>query len=119
MEWANNWHAEFRKEQASRMVTYRRGSDTVDVAASIGRTEHQFIDEHGIVRIWQSRDYLILTEDLIIGGIQVEPAAGDVIEDTDINGDPINYKVMPMDEEASRYSDKYGKRLRVYTKRID
>lgn len=62
---------------------------------------------------------MILADDLKISGARITPTKGDVIEDTDDAGDPINYKVVPDGEDVFRYSDKYGQRLRIFTKRMD
>lgn len=119
LNWSSNWHAQKRKAQASRTVTYRRGADTITISASIGKTEHQSKDRFNFIEIWQSRDYLILADDLKISGARITPTKGDVIEDTDDAGDPIKYKVVPDGEDVFRYSDKYGQRLRIFTKRMD
>lgn len=103
---------------AARTVTYRRGADSVQMAATIGRTPFEQVDESGFVHKVESRDFLLRTSDLVLGGAQVLPAEGDRVEEID-GSDTHTYEVMsPGDEPPWRYSDPYRKRLRVHTKLV-
>ncbi|MBU0639323.1 MAG: hypothetical protein KKB50_10700 [Planctomycetes bacterium] len=113
------WLEDQRTRHMSRMVTYLRGSDSVDLAATIGRTEFEQADEYGIVHRTESRDFLVLAADLVLAGKAELPRAGDRIRET--VGDQIFiYEVMaPSGEPPWRYSDPYRRTLRIHTKHVD
>jgi len=113
------WLEDLRTRHLSRTVTYLRGGDSVDLAATIGRTEFEQVDEHGVIHRTESRDFLVLTADLVLAGVPTLPRAGDRIRET--AGDQIFiYEVMaPGGEPPFRYSDPYRKTLRIHTKHVD
>jgi hypothetical protein len=100
----------------SRTVVYRRGADSVEVAATVGSTAFERADEYGVVHRIESRDFLIATADLVLAGTVTLPKPGDRITET---GDTTvhEYEVMaPGGEPAWRYSDPQRLTLRVHTK---
>jgi len=113
------WLEDQRTRHLSRMVAYLRGNDSVNVAATIGRTEFEQADEYGVVHRTESRDFLITAADLVLADKPVLPQAGDRIRETD--GDQIFlYEVMaPGGEPPWRYSDPYRRTLRIHTKHVD
>jgi hypothetical protein len=113
------WLEDQRTRHLTRTVTYLRAGETVDVAATIGRTEFEQADEYGVIHRTQSRDYLIAAAALVLGGKQDLPRPGDRIRETD--GDQIFiYEVMaPGGEPPWRYSDVYRRTLRIHTKHVD
>ncbi|MEO2031493.1 MAG: hypothetical protein ABGZ35_05360 [Planctomycetaceae bacterium] len=115
---ASNWLEEQRTEHASRTVTYERGVDTVDVSASIGRTIFDVDNGFGVVERIESRDFLVLTDDLTLGGGRTLPERGDRVKE--VQGDStFIYEVMaPGKEPHWRYSDPYRKALRIHTKHV-
>jgi len=110
------WLEDQRTRHMSRMVTYLRGNDSVNVAATIGRTEFEQADEYGVVHRTESRDFLVLAVDLVLAGKAELPRAGDRIREAD--GDQIFlYEVMaPGGEPPWRYSDPCRRTLRIHTK---
>ncbi len=118
LESASNWLEDQRTEHASRAVTYERGVDTVDVSASIGRTIFDVDNGFGVVERIESRDFLLLTDDLSLGGGRTLPERGDRVKE--VQGDStLVYEVMaPGKEPHWRYSDPYRKTLRIHTKHI-
>jgi hypothetical protein len=111
------WLADQLKEHASRQVVYQRGADQVSVQATIGRTKMQLDDGYGGVRIeWTDRDYLIQAADLVLNAEQIVPERGDRVLDT--NGVVTSiYEVMSFGSEPPwRFSDPFGKLLRIHTK---
>ena len=112
------WLEDQRHQHLTQTVTYRRGTDSVELAATIGRTEFEQADEYGIVRRTESRDYLVRTEDLVLTGSATLPKSGDRILETD-GGATFVYEVMaPGSEPPYRYSDPYRRTLRIHTKFI-
>ena len=119
LEQASNWLEDQRTKHAARTVTYKRGIDTVDVPASIGRTEFEIDDGFGVLTKFESRDYLVLAADLVLGGWPILPERGDRIEET-VGTTTYVYEVMaPGKEPAWRYSDPYRKTLRIHTKQVE
>jgi len=126
LEQAAGWLDGMRAQHLSRRVVYSRGDDSVEVAATIGRTVFEIDDGSGAVVQWESRDFLIAAADLAMGGSPVEPQPGDRIWET--AGGPstssgqekvLVYEVMaPGKEPCWRWSDPYRTTLRVHTKQV-
>lgn len=105
-----------RRAHLSRTVVYRRGDDSVEVAATIGSTAFERADEYSVVHRIESRDFLIATEDLVLDGLTVLPKPGDRITETGSTS-VHEYEVMaPGGEPAWRYSDPQRLTLRIHTK---
>lgn len=105
-----------RRAHLSRTVVYRRGDDTVELAATVGSTAFDRTDEYGVIHRIESRDYLVTAADLVLAGEKVTPKAGDRITETD--GSRVHeYEVMaPGGEPAWRSSDPQRMSLRIHTK---
>ena len=103
----------------SRTVSYWRGEDSVNVQATIGRTVFEVDDGMGILEKIESRDFLILTADLVLAGEATLPLRGDRIKET--SGDKVYvYEVLaPGKEPHYRFSDPYRKTLRIHSKQVD
>ncbi|MBW7905360.1 MAG: hypothetical protein LC135_05020 [Phycisphaerae bacterium] len=112
------WLDDQRHTHMTRTVVYQRGADAVEIAATIGRTEFEQVDEHGVVQRLQSRDFLVRASDLVLAGAPALPKAGDRIRETVI-AQTFVYEVMaPGNEPPWRYSDPYRKALRIHTKHV-
>jgi hypothetical protein len=112
------WLDDQRHAHMTRTVVYQRGSDAVEIAATIGRTEFEQVDEHGIVHRVQSRDFLVRAADLTLAGTPTLPKAGDRIRET-VGAQTFVYEVMaPGNEPPWRYSDPYRTALRIHTKHV-
>jgi hypothetical protein len=77
----------------------------------------QLDDGYGGVRIeWTDRDYLIQAADLVLGAEQIVPERGDRVLDT-TGAVTLIYEVMAFGGEPPwRFSDPFGKLLRIHTK---
>jgi len=118
LERGSAWLEDQRTRHLSRTVTYLRGGDSVDLPATIGRTVFEQADEYGAVHKLKSRDFLVLTTDLVLDGVQTLPKAGDRIREPD-GGRTFVYEVMaPGNEPPFRYSDPYRRTLRIHTKHV-
>lgn len=112
------WLEDQRTRHLSRMVTYLRGTDSVDIVATIGQTTFEQADEYGVVHRTESRDFLVLAADLVLGGNATLPQAGDRIRET-AGDQTFIYEVMaPGGEPPWRYSDPYRRTLRIHTKHV-
>ena len=93
---------------------YSRGSESVEVQATVGTTTFEVDDGYGVIVKWESRDFLITAADLVIAGEPVKPQRGDRITDSGKV-----YEVMaPGKEDVCRPSDPYGVTLRIHTKQV-
>jgi hypothetical protein len=108
-----------RAQHLSRTVTYQRGDDSVEVAATVGRTVFEIDDGSGAAVQWESRDFLVPAADLVLAGEVVEPLPGDRIRET--QGEKVYvYEVLaPGKEPCWRWSDPFRRTLRVHTKQVD
>lgn len=103
---------------AARQVTYQRGTDSVTLSATLGRTEYEQADESGLVMLFQSRDYLVRTADLILSSVAIMPEPGDRIVET-VAGQDFVYEVAPLPSGAHyKFCDSYRLMLRIHTKQV-
>jgi len=61
LEQGSAWLEDQRNRHMTRMVTYQRGGDSVEVVATVGRTEFEQADDFGVIHKIESRDYLVQT----------------------------------------------------------
>ena len=118
LEQGASWLDDQRHQHMTRSVSYARGTSTVPVQATIGRTEFEQADDFGIVHKIESRDYLIRTNNLVLDGQATLPKRGDQIRETDGTTTVVYEVLSPGDEPIFRYSDPYRKALRIHTKHI-
>ena len=113
------WLTEKLKAHASRAVVYRRGADEVTVQAIIGRTLLKLDDGYGGVRMeWTDRDFLIATDDLVLGGQRTLPKRGDRILETDGSQIWVYDVLAPGNEPEWRYADPHQQMYRIHTKQV-
>jgi len=118
LERGSAWLEDQRNRHMTRRVSYQRGNDSVELAATIGRTEFEQADEFGVIHRIDSRDYLVLTTDLVLRGVQTPPKAGDRIRETHGMKTFVYEVLAPGNEPAFRYSDPFRKTLRIHTKHV-
>ena len=107
-----------RHTNLTQLVSYQRGVDSVELAATIGRTEFEQADEYGVLHRIEARDYIIRTADLLLAGETVLPKAGDQIRETDGTITHVYEVMAPGGEPPWRYSDPYRVALRIHTKHV-
>jgi len=116
---ASAWLEDQRTKFLTQSVVYQRGTDTVQVPATIGQTVFQIDDGAGALLRIESRDYLIRAVDLVLGDNAILPKRGDRIRETS-GTQVIVYEVVgPGDEPCWRWSDAYRQTLRIHTKQVD
>lgn len=107
-----------RHKHMTRPVVYLRGDDSVELDATVGRTVFEQADQFGVIQRTETRDYLVRAQDLVLGGVQSEPKAGDRVRDPSGTG-ALLYEVMSIGNEPPfRFSDPDRKTLRIHTKFI-
>lgn len=109
-----SWLAGKQKAFAAREVTYSRASQTLTLAATIGRSEFEITDSNGIQTSLQSRDYIISAEDFTLSTSANEPQAGDRITDGTMTCEVMS----PGGEQPWRWCDGHHKQMRIHTKVI-
>jgi len=116
---ASDWLENQRTRHAATTVQYVRGSRSVEVLASIGKTTFEVDDGYGILVRHESRDFLILAADLVLDDQPILPQRGDRIRETQ-GGQVFVYEVTaPGKEPCWRYSDSYRKTLRIHTQQSE
>jgi len=104
------WLAGQLKTAAGSTVAYSRNGESVDVVATIGRSEFEAANQSGVVERWESRDFLITTADLPFG----LPQRGDEIVESR-NGELVTYEVAsPRGVPEWHYGDAFGSLVRVH-----
>lgn len=116
----SDWLEDQRTKHATKLVTYQRGvvgdGPSVQVQATIGRTTFDVDNGTGALLRVESRDYLVLTADLVLNGEQTPPKQGDTIRES-MGQTVMVYEVMaPGGAPHFRFSDPYRKTLRIHTK---
>jgi hypothetical protein len=109
------WLSDMRKTHMTEAITYKRGVITVQVFGTRGVTKFEVADESGLSVYGQISDWLILTADLVVGNIQLEPKLGDRITDAD---GKIFEVVFLSGDGCWRYSDPHQITMRIHTKEV-
>jgi hypothetical protein len=116
---SSEWLEDQRTRHAASTVEYVRGSQSVELPATIGKTTFELDDGYGVLVRHESRDFLVLAADLVLGDAPTIPQRGDRIRE--VQGEMVYvYEVTaPGKEPCWRWSDAYRKTLRIHTKQID
>jgi len=116
---ACDWLGGMRLKHASQLVTYSRGNSSVNVQATLGKTDYEVADESGLTVQAVATDFLIAADQLVLDGIRTLPRPGDRIRLAD--GEQVKvYEVLDLAGGGHyRPSDPYGVTLRIHTKLVD
>ena len=109
LELGARWLEDQRNKHCTRDVTYVRGAASAVVRATVGRTEFKTDDGQTVRTEYTDRDFLILTEDLVLSGSPTLPEPGDKIRETQ------GTAVYVFEVKGWRYSDPYRQTLRIET----
>ncbi|TVQ64480.1 MAG: hypothetical protein EA379_01295 [Phycisphaerales bacterium] len=107
-----------RHAHMSRTVVYSRGGETVELQATVGRTEFEQQDRFGVLQRTESKDFLVRSEDLVFSGARVEPQFHDRILDSDGSQTWIYEVMAPGGEPPFRFSDHSRRTMRIHTKLV-
>lgn len=109
------WLADQLQASASLNCAYQRGANTAQFAATIGKSVFESAGQNGVIEQWESRDYIVKTEELPYGA----PVRGDLIVE-ELNGVSIFYEVTaPRGVPLFHYGDAFQKLVRIHTKKTD
>jgi len=104
-----------RHKHMMRPVTYLRGGESAQVQATVGRTVFEQQDQFGAIQRTETRDYLVRAQDLVLGGAQALPGAGDRVREPSGTA-ALLYEVMSIGSEPPfRFSDPERTTLRIHT----
>jgi hypothetical protein len=115
LEKACTWLGGMQSAHLSHLVTYCRANDSVQVAATVGKTTFDIDDGYGVIERWESRDFLISAAALTLG----LPQPGDKVKETSAGGTLVYEVLAPGKEPCWRYSDPYRTTLRIHTKQVE
>ena len=112
------WLERERAKHASQKVRYRRGAEEAEVRATIGKTLFEIQNDYGVAERTETRDFLVLARELVLGGAVTTPRRGDQVRE--LQGSQVFiYEVMaPGKEPEWRYSDLYRHTLRIHTRQV-
>jgi hypothetical protein len=116
---ASDWLEDQRTRHAVSTVQYIRGEQSLDIAATIGKTTFEIDDGYGVLVRYESRDFLVLATELVLGGQVTAPARGDRIRETCGERTYVYEVTAPGKEPCWRYSDAFRKTFRIHTKQVD
>jgi hypothetical protein len=116
---ASEWLENQRRQFATSTVQYVRGSQTAEVSATIGKTTFEVDDGYGVFVRSESRDFLVLADELVLDGVPVYPQRGDRIQETQGAAAFVYEVTAPGREPCWRFSDAFRKTLRIHTKQVE
>ncbi len=112
------WLSAQLQANAATTITYRRGSQSVRIQATMGAQLLKVTDLAGNAMVERpDADFIFPAANLDFGAGPVAPAEGDLVEKT-YGSITRQFKVMPVggSEPAWRYCDPYQINVRVHTK---
>lgn len=112
------WLESQRTAHLTQSVTYVRGGSSLEILATIGKTEYVTDSEHVVAESFESRDFIVSAADLVIGDADVTPEVGDQVQEI-AGSNRFIYEVVPMGPNPCwRYSDDFRKAVRIHTKLV-
>jgi len=119
LEQGTAWLDGMRQAHLSRLVTYQRGIESVDIAATLGSTTYEVADDAGAIVQAKATDFIVSADPLVFGGAATRPQVGDRIRVT--NGTKVLvFEVLDLGGAGHyRPSDPHGRMLRIHAKQID
>jgi hypothetical protein len=104
------------KSVAGTAVTYSRGTDSANLTAVPGRSDHEVTDTEGFSVTVQTQDWMIDVADLVLGGAATEPQIGDRVT---IRGGQ-SYEVLPPSPALAHWRFTSGSRTtyRIHSKPV-
>ncbi len=102
-------------------VIYSRGVQSSQLKAVMGQSVWEVIDgDSGLATENRSTDFLILADDLRLGGLHTRPERDDRVVAT-INGTEHTFQVVPAraDQRPWRYTDAGQVQFRIHTNEVE
>ncbi|MCC7407219.1 MAG: hypothetical protein IT442_04055 [Phycisphaeraceae bacterium] len=113
------WLDQMRLAHLSQLVTYERGADSVELAATLGTTSYEVMDDSGATVQAQGMDFIVSAADLVLNGESATPRVGDRIRLTQGTTQRV-FEVLDLAGSGHyRPCDPAGQMLRIHAKQID
>lgn len=120
--WLGQTLATHAGDGSGRTIEIKHGANWITIAATVGNSDLEVIDEHGQLTTIRTRDYLVDSDELVFNDIQFEPDTSMQIRETLVKNSVTRkwlYQVIAPDrEQCFRYSDHHRNRMRIHTERI-
>ena len=114
-----DWLDGQRMAHLSRTVTYQRGGESVEIAATLGTMSLEVSDEAGVMVRTRQTDFIVSAAALVLGGAAVTPRVGDRIL-LPSGGKVLVFEVLALPGgEHFRPADPTGTALRIHAKQVD
>ena len=112
------WLDAQRTEHLSRQVVYQRGAYVVEIAAMLGSTPYEVIDDTGAAVQAKITDFVVSAGSLVLSGHVVKPQPGDRIR-LPQGGKVLVFEVMDLGKGRHCVpADPFGTALRIHAKQI-
>ncbi len=119
LEQAATWLDSVRTAHLSRQVTYQRGGQSVEIAATLGSTNYEVTDDAGATVQAKATDFIVSADALFLGGAIVAPRVGDRIV-TVADERTLTFEVLDLGGAGHwRPCNAHGRMLRIHTKQVD
>lgn len=117
---AAEFRARMRGQSACVTVDYCHASQSVSVSAGIGQSNFEQVSTSGVLTASQSRDYFVSAAALVFSLVEIEPAEGDRITETDPRtGEVRVFEVMSFaGQPCWRWHDSQWVTRRIHTKQV-
>lgn len=104
-----------RHADASVAITYKRGSDQVEISATPGRADDDLSEVSEFTIDADRVDWIIRRADLVLDGSETDPQEGDIVEL--VNGSKTQSYTVRRDQlgEVYRFCDEFRVDLRFHT----
>jgi len=116
------WLNRQRVQHLSQPVTYQRGGEAVQLAATLGQTTVEVTDDTGATVRSPQMDFIVSAVELVLGGggMPTTPRIGDRIHVAADTGKTLVYEVLSLpDGRHYRPCDPGGRMLRIHAKQVD
>ena len=119
LQQAVDWLDSVRASHLSQTVTYQRGGESVQLAATLGSTGYETSDDFGAMVQARTTDFIVSADALVLDGQHATPQPGDRISVT-AGAKLLVFEVLALPGgEHYRPADPHGRMLRIHTKRVD
>lgn len=116
---AVEWLDGQRVAHLSRTVTYQRGGESIEIAATLGATSVEVTDEAGATVRTRAADFIVSADALVLSGETATPRVGDRIL-LSSEGKVLVFEVLALaGGEHYRPANLMGTALRIHAKQID
>lgn len=115
MQEGAEWFASVLQSDLSQSVTYKRGSDTVVLLATIGETDREAYDAEGFTVKSKIRDWIVQPSDLVLDAVEITPRRGDQVIHV-VGSKTFTWEVLDIGgDKHYRPSDPYGNLIRIHS----